>query len=810
MKGHAVSNHKQRSRVRRRWLRRRRIRTKLAIILVLPVLAIVVLTGLNVVSAAGRAAQAGEARELVALGGTSARLTVALQHERAAAALVFAEPGSAAAVADYQRQASATDAEIAVFDSDMSRAPGGVRPLLDRIRAELSGLAVLRQKVAAAPDAVLSVVVFRYRAVIADLIGFRQTLGQVAVAASTANGLRSVAALSQAIESHSQLQVAAVRAMAGEQLTPAGQQEIVAAAAGITEALQTFGDLGPPTWQGMLNSRIGAGAEILAAERLQGVVTRARPGSRLELGTDPRGWSQAMGTRIDRMHAVEAELDAQMLAAVTVERDAQQRTIAIWSGIVAALLLIVLVLVWIVARSLTGSLSRLQASAMDVAKRRLPSMVAKLDADNADPATIKRLMAEAAEAIRVDGTDEIGQVAVAFNAVNEAAVRIAGEQAALRAGVSAILVSLARRLQRRADAMMVSLDALQRDEQDPDRLQKLFTLDHIATLIRRLIANLQILAGGRGGSPREGEVALTDLLRAAAQEIDHWKRVEPTDVDDGVHISGEVADELIHLLAELFDNAAQFSPPASQVSVAARCVGDQLHIQIHDQGTGMTDDQLDAVRERLANPRRIDHRTTRQMGLPVVGAVAHRLRINVAVRSTRQEGTTVDLTVPGTWFVRAVLHERTRQLTPITATMAAPPPWPMPAAAAQDVTAEPVIFQQLQREPAGSWFHPPGEPNRQPSGATTHEAVDVPAAGWAAAALAANAAATVVATTTTPSGLPQREPLRRAFPMPELAAVPPLPVQRKPEQLRRQMSAFQHGVGLAGRRDPQHRPEDNR
>lgn len=788
---------------RRGWLRDRRIRTKLAVILALPVLAIVVLSGLSIMSAAGRAAGAGQARELVAVGGTSARLTAQLQHERAAAALVFAESSSVSALADYKRQGAATDALITEFRAEVahSRLPANLEPLMARLDSDLAGLASLRQKVIAAPDAVLSVVAFRYRAVVADLISYRQALGQVGVAPSTANGLRSAAALSQAIESLSQLEVAAVRAMAAGRLTPAGQQEIVAADTGITEALQTFADLGPPSWRGQLNSRIGGGPQILQAERLQGLVTRAQPGTPLALGTDARGWSTAVGARIDLMHAVEADLDTELLAAVTAERDAERKTIYTAAGVVALLLVIVVAVGLVVARSLTGSLTRLQAGAMDVAVRRLPQMVRELDVDNADPATVERLVAVAAQPIPADGADEVGRVAEAFNRVTASAVRIASEQAALRAGVGAILVSLSRRLQLRSDAMIVSLDGLERDEQDPDRLGKLFALDHIATLIRRLIFNLQVLAGGRGGRARDVAVPLADLLRAAGQEIEAYTRVQPVDVDDTVQVSGEAADELIHLLAELLDNAARYSPPSTPVVVEARHVGDQLHIQIRDEGTGMGEVELQAARERVANPRRLDQRTTQQMGLPVVGAIAQRLDIKIEFRSVPRRGTLVDLTLPSGLFGRrrAAVHEPTAELATISgAVQVAPPPtWPPIPAAATTATVEPVIFEQLRRDATRSWFHQPAPNQALPS--ARPELVGA-AAGWQVAARAAEAAGSAVADEITPSGLPVRQPGRRVIPPAEPVAVQALPVPRQPERVRRQMSAFQHGLGLAGRR----------
>jgi signal transduction histidine kinase len=606
----------------------------------------------------------------------------------------------------------------------------------------------------------------------------------------------------------SQLQVAAVRALAAGRLTPAGQQEIVAADTGVTEALQTFTDLGPPSWPALLNSRIGGGPEVLQSERLQSLVTRSQPGTTLDLGTDARGWSTAMGARLDLMHAVEADLDTELLAAVIAERDAERRTIFTAIGVVAILLVVVVVVGVLVARSLTGSLRRLQAGALEVADRRLPQMVRDLNVDNADPATIERLVARAAEPIPADGADEVGKVAAAFNSITASAVRIAGEQAALRAEIGAILVSISRRLQRRADSMMVSLDGLEHDEQDPDKLKKLFDLDHIATLIRRLIFNLQILAGGPGGRPRDGAVPLSDLLRAAGQEIDDYTRIQPVDVDDSVRVNGEVADLLVHLLAELLDNAAGFSPPSAPVVVEARRVGDQLHIQIRDAGAGMTEADLEAARSRVANPR-LDYRTTQRMGLPVVGTIAEHLGLKIEFRSVLREGTRVDLTVPSGLFSRrhTAMDEPTALLAPISGAVQAAPPqaWPPLPAAPSPATAEPLIYEELRRDPS-SWFHAsdqaatPLRPDRELVG-VSH--------GWQAAARAASAAEAAVPTETTRGGLPVRDPGQRLIPPAEPVAQRPIPVQRHPERLRRQMSAFQHGLGQAGRRQTHNLAKDN-
>ncbi|HEX5540823.1 MAG TPA: sensor histidine kinase [Micromonospora sp.] len=727
------------------------------------------------------------------MGNTAGELAAQLQRERSAAALVFAEDSSTPTLQEYRRQVASTNTVATKFQttSGSAQPPAGLDELLRRIEGQLAGLAAVREQVQSAPDAVGSAIVFQYRAVIADLISYRQGLSQVSGDTQTANNLRANAALSKAIESLGLMQVAVGQAIDVGWLTPAAQQEIVAADASFNDALQTFQQLAPRQWQSALNDRVG-GPEVLKAERLQGVIARAEPGKALRIGTDPAGWASALAARMDLMHSVEHDLDRELLGDVARQRDEQQQTIATISGTVMAAVAVMLLIGWWVARSLTRSLTALRRGAEEVAAHRLPRMVQQLDIDGTDPATINRLMAEAAEPIKIEGTDEVGQVAAAFNSVSASAIRVAGEQAALRAAVAGIFASVSRRLQRRADRMMVSLDGLERDEQDPERLRKLFELDHVATLIRRLIASLHILAGSRAGRPTSGPVPLPDLLRAAGQEIEDYQRVELGEVDSAVQVTADAAEELIHLLAELLDNAARFSPPDAPVVIEGRRVSDLLHIQVRDTGTGMREPELRKVRERVANPRRFDLTTTQQMGLPVVGGIAERLGIQVEFRSIWERETRVDLRVPAVLFTTAPIDiaAPTAELPTITAR--AKPAVPVADRIPPPAPAAP---GPVGPAPRRSWFavDATGAASASPG---------VPP-DWQVAAAAAEAARTALPAETTENGLPMRQPGQRVIPGVGVSTRPHRPVQRQPDQVRRQMAAFQTGLNAAGRRTPQ-------
>jgi hypothetical protein len=194
------------------------------------------------------------------------------------------------------------------------------------------------------------------------------------------------------------------------------------------------------------------------------------------------------------------------------------------------------------------------------------------------------------------------------------------------------------------------------------------------------------------------------------------------------------------------------------------------------------------------------------MGLPVVGRLASRLGIEIEFRSVLQHGTVVDLTVPGSLYVhhRAPALDDTRELTPVSAVAAisTPPRWPSPAGKKPITAAEPVIFQKMWRDPQRSWFLPSAGQPPTPLPRTRIEPVWQPAgtppgaAGWEGPARPAVAAVAE----TTRSGLPVRQPGQRVVPVTEATTRRSIPVQRVPDEVRRQMSAMQDALGLAGPR----------
>jgi hypothetical protein len=297
----------------------------------------------------------------------------------------------------------------------------------------------------------------------------------------------------------------------------------------------------------------------------------------------------------------------------------------------------------------------------------------------------------------VRSKDEFGQVTEAFNAVHLEAVRTAAEQAALRASVATMFVNLARRSQILVDRLIGHLDRLERGEEDPDRLAELFQLDHLATRMRRNDENLLVLAGADSTRVQREPAALIDVLRAAQSEVEHYTRIEFGVVDRDIEVAAHAVNDLVHLVAELFDNATAFSPPDSHIVVEARRVGDRAVLYVEDRGIGITPDQLIELNERLATPPQVDVAVSRMMGLVVVARLAARHGVKVELRPAAERGTIADVTLPPAVLVPRALSGRL-QPHALQGDMPVAPPTPLPNGPTPVPSARPPFGSPLALE----------------------------------------------------------------------------------------------------------------
>ncbi len=304
-------------------------------------------------------------------------------------------------------------------------------------------------------------------------------------------------------------------------------------------------------------------------------------------------------------HSAAAEVNRGLIDAWTTHNRASQKlaedkaaAAATRSAFAGGGVLVVSVLAFliavIIANRVIRRLKRLRGQTLALADERLPDMMRRLrDGETVDPA---------AESSVLDyGSDEIGQVAKAFQHAHSAAVAAAVAEARTREGVKAVFLNIAHRSQIVVHRQLEILDEAEQRQEDPVLLDTLFRLDHLATRERRNAENLTILGGGKPGRQWRNPVPLVDLVRSAVGETLDYVRVRVARLPE-VRVLGTVVADLIHLLAELVDNATSFSPPQSRVEVSGNVVGKGVVVEIADQGMGMSEVDQATMNETLRNP----------------------------------------------------------------------------------------------------------------------------------------------------------------------------------------------------------------
>ncbi|GGO25573.1 hypothetical protein GCM10010116_51310 [Microbispora rosea subsp. aerata] len=294
---------------------------------------------------------------------------------------------------------------------------------------------------------------------------------------------------------------------------------------------------------------------------------------------------------------------------------------------------------------LARELADLRQAALDLANKRLPEVLTKLKrGEDVDVAT------EAPPLQTTGGTAEIQDVGRAFSTVQETAVEAAIGQARLQRGVSQVFLNLARRSQTLLHRQRSQLHGMQRHTTDPDMLEELFRLDHLTTRMRRHAEGLIILSGNAPGRAWRKPIPMYDVVRGAAAEVEDYARVNVLPMEDH-GLDGSAVADVIHLIAELIENATIFSPPHTTVSVRGELVGMGFAVEIEDRGLGMSKERLAELNERLAHPPEFDIADTDRMGLFVVARLAARRDIRVTLRPSPYGGTTAIVLIPSALMV---------------------------------------------------------------------------------------------------------------------------------------------------------------
>ena len=351
-------------------------------------------------------------------------------------------------------------------------------------------------------------------------------------------------------------------------------------------------------------------------------------------------WYQTQGVQISDMRQVSDGLVGQVTAQANSLTSSSLRSAIITSVVTLLLLILVLLITTFVARSMIRPLRKLRADALEVAGSKLPDMVRRLSESEGGDESVE------IEPIGVTSTDEIGEVARAFDQVHMEAVRLAADEAMLRGNLNAMFVNLSRRSQSLIERQLALIDDLEQSEQDADRLSSLFRLDHLATRMRRNSENLLVLAGHEASRRWSQPVPLVDVLRAAISEIEQYERVV-LNVQPGIQVVGQAVNDVVHLVAEIVENATTYSPEDTQVYVTGQpLTSGGVLLDITDNGVGISEQEMAHANWRLDNPPVVDVAVSRRMGLFVVGRLAARHGVRVRLRHAQSGGLTALIWLP--------------------------------------------------------------------------------------------------------------------------------------------------------------------
>ncbi|GHG89614.1 sensor histidine kinase [Streptomyces lanatus] len=298
-----------------------------------------------------------------------------------------------------------------------------------------------------------------------------------------------------------------------------------------------------------------------------------------------------------------------------------------------------LVLAMLVHRSVVRPVQALTGAARqvaDVAEREL-ARVADDDAEDDGPPRLREMP--------VTARDEIGELAEAFNQVQTTAAALLERQVLSRRNVAEMFGNVGRRVSNLTTRQLSLIDAVERGETDPALLERLYSIDHIAVRLRRNADSLMLLAGIHETNLDAGPTSLTNVVRAALGQIEGYRRVELRARTEAM-VEPEVIADLTLMVAELLENAVSFSPDGTPVEVAVSASDDDAVIVVSDHGLGMSPERLDEENARLIRRERLDVVPTKVLGLFVVGTLARRWEITVALSRTPGGGVTAEVTVP--------------------------------------------------------------------------------------------------------------------------------------------------------------------
>ncbi len=614
-----------------------RLPVKLIAVVAVPTILALVLGVLRVLDQSATAAAFDQVNRLAAVQQQLSTLTVKLQTERDEVARFVAVRNRQDAP-PLQAAFDATDAareEVVQTLGNRSDLNSGTIGALRQVENNYFRLTQLRRQVLTGANDAADLIT-QYGQVVEPLLVFDNALTRQLSDPEISGLAQAIGALGDVREQVSAQQAVINSVLAAKVLLPEQSDVLRAADTRLLTATKTVRTVLTDDQQARYTGFTGP----VNAEReqlKQSVVTRGRTDLPIEVTTQV--WNDRSTAVLEQIDTAENEAREELRAISATQQDVASNLAGVSTVFLLLALLLGAGIVFLVARALISSLRTLRTSALDVAKNRLPDAVQSMR-EGVMPDT-------EVEPVPVTTREEIGQVARAFDAVHSQAVRLAAEQATLQSNVSSMFANLSRRSQALAERQLKLIEQLESNEQDPDQLSNLFHLDSLATRMRRNSENLLVLSGTDLSKRNIQPVPVVDVLRAAVSEVERYQRVVVQSPPEAM-IVGRATSDIVHLLAELLDNATNFSAPDTHVVLGSQRTPDgSVLIEIVDGGVGMGALEMAEANDRLARPTAMDVSTSRRMGLFVVGRLAARHGLNVRLGGgATTTGTTATVTVP--------------------------------------------------------------------------------------------------------------------------------------------------------------------
>ncbi|MCY9782832.1 nitrate- and nitrite sensing domain-containing protein [Nocardiopsis sp. EMB25] len=634
------------------------MRSRLVALIVIPTAVALALGGLRVYESTDTTITHAHIEDRANVGVIIVELANQLGRERSASAVYISDDPDPTRRSDELRQrleeerdasrelqTSLTAELSAMGDMDGSLA----QTRLDTMLSQLDSLDSLRNEVDETRVTVLPVVT-NYRTISRSLREFNQTMADQSSDTDLREAVRALTALSSARDQLSYETALMSHSLSRNTMTGGIAEAIESSRARYENELSNFVQAASVEQRAIFDENF-TGLEVSQVSTMRmRVMYRAERNDSLTGVTSndgPEDYQEIADTALDLLQTVESEI----AGAIAEDADelgnaAMMRTITDLV-VVALVLLAVFILTSLVVRSLVRPLRTLEDGARRIAERDLPDAINRMQEAGSAPDV-------RVTPIEVETNDEIGEVARAFDDVHRVALTLASDEAALRSNVNAMFVNLSRRSQTLVERQLRLIDGLEQSEQDADRLSDLFQLDHLATRMRRNNENLLVLSGQDNTRKWAQPVPLVDVLRGAVSEVEQYERVN---VRAPSHISvlGRPVNDVIHLVAELVENATSFSPHDTEVLVSAKTLADGgVQVDVTDSGIGMAPEDLAAINARLAAPPVIDVAVSRRMGLFVVSRLAHRHGVRLTLMEAHGGGTTARIIFPADLLITPV------------------------------------------------------------------------------------------------------------------------------------------------------------